>query len=75
MQCSKKPLGGHGAAAAGDVVVDGEDDGVGVGRVFGGAGGDEAGAGEEEGAHAVPVAGLALGAGDDAVESGEDGVD
>src|SRR5216683_2449075 len=71
----EEAAGGHGAAAARDVVVDGEEDGVGVGRVLGGAGGDEAGVGEEEGAHAVPIAGLATGAGDDVVDRGDNGVD
>jgi collagen type III alpha len=64
--------GGHAGGGAGDVAVDGEGEGVGVGA--GGEGGDEAGVGEEEGAHAVPVAGLALGAGDDGVDGVEEGV-
>src|SRR6266851_8046178 len=71
----EEAAGGHVSAAAGDVVVDGEEDGVGVGRVLGGAGGNEASVREEEGAHAVPVAGLAPGAGDDVVDRGDNGVD
>ena len=62
--------GGHAGAGAGDVAVDGENDGVGV--AGGGNGGDEAGVGNEERAHAVPIAGLALRTGDDAVDGVED---
>ena len=40
----------------------------------GGDGGDEAGVGNEEGAHAVPVARLTLVAGDHAVDGVEDGL-
>jgi hypothetical protein len=70
---------GHSDTAAGDVTVDGEEDGVSVGggAAWGGGhggGGDEAGVGEEERTHAVPVAGLALGAGYNAVDGGENGL-
>lgn len=71
----EEAVGGHFRAGAGDVAVDGEDDGVGVMGIGGGGdGGDEAGVGKEEGAHAVPVAGLAFGAGDDVVYSVENGL-
>jgi hypothetical protein len=71
----EEATGGHGAAAARDVVVDGEQKGIGAVGVLCGAGGDKAGAGKEEGSHAVPVAGLAFGTGDHVINSTHDGVD
>ena len=65
--------GGHATVTASDVTVNGEDDGVDV-SVFAGGCRDEAGVGDEERAHAVPVAGLTLAAGDDAVDRVEDGL-
>ena len=60
------------AAGEGDVFVGAHEAGGVVGRFFGD--GSEAGVFGEEGAEARPVS-LAGGAGDDGVESGEDGVD
>ena len=63
--------GGGARGGAGDVAVYGENDGVGV--AVGGKRGDEAGVGNEERAHAVPVALLTLRTRDDAVDGVEDG--
>jgi len=65
-----KAHGGHAGAGAGDVAIDGENDGVGV--AVGGHRGDQTGVRNKERAHAVPIAGLALGAGDHAVDGVED---
>ena len=64
----EEAVGRHGGARALDIAVDGEDDGVGSVRVAIEARRDEAGVGNEERAHAIPVAGLTPGAGDDVVE-------